>query len=242
MSRVGRAGLLLALGLIAARLLQSGGYGWFVQQRMFLPLVAATVVLLVFGVYEAINGAREEQRNPASGRWSVAPVVGWLLLLPLLVLIAVAPTGLGAAAASRVEAFTPNEQPDRVFPPLDASAGPPQLRVFDFLDRAVWDPEASLEGVPVRLEGLVVNDERTPDGFMLTRFMVSCCAADGIPLQVAVRGADRSYEDDTWVRAEVIWRSPDVPYSETEGPDVVEADVVSITVTDEPGNPYESPY
>ncbi len=233
--------LLLSLGAVTARMLWSGGYGWFVQQRMFIPLVLATVVLLGFGVFEAIQGTQEERRNPESSRWSVAPAVGWLLLLPLLVLIAVAPTGLGAAAASRVEAFTPNERLSR-FEPLDASAGPVDMRVYDFLERAVWDPDASLDGVTVRLEGLVVNDDRTPDGFMLTRFLVSCCAADGIPLQVALRGVDQTFEDDTWVVAEVVWRPPEVPYDQVQGTKIVEADVISLTVVPGTNDPYESPY
>ncbi|MEL7157811.1 MAG: TIGR03943 family protein [Actinomycetota bacterium] len=233
---------MVSLGAVLVRLLTSGGYGWFVQQRMFIPLVLASVVLLVFGGYEAIGGLREEQRSKEASRWSVAPAVGWLLLLPLVVLVMVAPTALGAAAATRVEAFTPTDQ-TTTFAPLDPSEAPIEMRVYDFLDRAIWDPERSLEGVPVRLEGLVVNDERAPGGFMLTRFMVSCCAADGIPLQVALRDTGQPLDDDTWVVADVIWRPPSTPYDQVEGPVVVEADVVSISP--QPGvrpDPYESPY
>ena len=40
------------------------------------------------------------------------------------------------------------------FEPLETGNGPVEMRVFDFLDRALWDDERSLEGVPVRLEGL----------------------------------------------------------------------------------------
>lgn len=242
MNRVGRAALLVSIGVVMARLIWSGGFGWFVQQRMRLPLLAATVVLIVFGVYEAITGSQEERRDETAVRRSVGPRVGWLLLLPILVLLSVAPTGLGAAAASRVDAYTPTETTDS-FEPLDGSNGPVELRVFDFLDRAVWDPEQSLDGVVVRLEGLVVNDDEVTDGFLLTRFMVSCCAADGIPLQVAVRGVGTVLDDDTWVIADVVWREPSVPYSELEWPWTVEADVVDLVVVpDAPNDPYESPY
>jgi uncharacterized membrane protein YcgQ (UPF0703/DUF1980 family) len=74
--------------------------------------------------------------------------------------------------------------------------------------------------------------------------MVSCCAADGIPLQVTVRGANTVLEDDTWVVADVIWRAPEVPYQETEGVWIIEADALVITpvVGGVPKDPYESPY
>lgn len=241
MNRLGRAAVMVSIGAMVARLLWSGGYGWFVQQHMFIPLVLAAIVLIGFGTFEIVVGIREEQRIGATSRWRVAPSVGWLLLLPLAVLVAVAPTGLGAAAASRIEAFSPTEETDE-FPPLDASGGPVEMRVYDFLDRAIWDDEQSLDGVTVRLEGLVVNDEEIADGFQLTRFLVSCCAADGIPLQVALRGLDAPLENNTWVIADVVWIEPEVPYPDS-GRRIVEADIVAIEP--QPGvrkDPYESPY
>ena len=242
MNRTGRAALMLSVGAVMARLVWTGGFGWFVQQRMRLPLLAAAVVLLVFGLYEAIGATRDEKRDPESLRRFAGPRVGWLLILPVLVLISVAPTGLGAEAADRVEAYTPTES-TREFPPLNPSAdGVVEMRVFDFLDRAVWDPERSLEGETVRLEGLVVNDPTVPDGFKLTRFMVSCCAADGIPLQVDLRDTGPPLDDGTWVIADVVWRPPGTAYPET-GVIIVEANAVSIEVVpDPPSDPYESPY
>lgn len=242
MNRVGRAAIMLALGGVTTRLLWSGGFGWFVQQRMFLPLVAAAVVLLVFGLYEAFAGALDESREEGVSRSSAGPTVGWMLILPLLVLISVAPTGLGAAAADRVAAFTPTES-TALFEPIDTSSGePPSMRVFDFLDRALWDDQRSLEDVVIRLEGLVVNDPELPDGFKLTRFLVSCCAADGIPLQVSLHGAGQTLPDDSWVVADVMWRPADFT-QDAEGAPVVEADVVSLQVIpNAPNDPYESPY
>lgn len=234
--------MILVLGAVMARLLWSGGFGWFVQQRMRLPLLAAAAVLMIFGVYEFVSASREEDQDPEATRRSAGPTVGWLLLLPVVVLISVAPTGLGAAAADRVDAYNPTETTEQ-FAALDTTNGPPELRVFDFLERAAWDEERSLEGEVVRLEGLVVNDPDVPGGFKLTRFMVSCCAADGIPLQVAVHDTGPALEDDTWVVADVMWRPPTTPYQEQGSAAIVEADAVSVTVVpDAPNDPYESPY
>ncbi len=243
MTRVGRAAVMLFLGLTMARLLWTGSFGWFIQQRMQWPLLGATVVLLLLGVYEGFLGSREELTDPEATRRSTAPKVGWLMVLPLLVLVSVAPTGLGAAAADRVENFTPTDTAEN-FPPLDTSAQPLEMRVFDFVDRAMWDDDRSIEDVVVRLEGLVVNDPEVADGFLLTRFLVSCCAADGVPLQVAVRGVETTFENDTWVVADVVWRVPEVRYiDQPVGEWYVEADVVAIEIDpDPPTDAYESPY
>ena len=241
MNRLGRAAILFWLGGFTIRLIWTGNFGWFVQQRMRYPLLAAAVVLLVLALYETFRGLAEEARDPSSVARSVAPRVGWLLVVPFVVLVSVAPTGLGAAAADRVGAFTPTEG-EGGFAPIDASSGPVEMRVFEFLDRALWDDARSLEEVPIRLEGLVVNDSGVSDGFKLTRFMVSCCAADGIPLQVAVHGAT-GFANDTWVIADVVWRPPEAPYQELEGDWLVEADAIEVRAVGEaPRDPYESPY
>ncbi len=264
MSRVGRAGVLLFVGVLVARLVWDGGFGWFVQQRMRIPLGIAAAILLVFGTYELFRSTRADGRRDGHGdepdhdepdhgqddghqhdhhHASAGPRVGWLLALPLLVLISVAPTALGAVAAGRVDAYVPTESTSR-FSPLPEGTAPLEMRVIEFLDRAVWDPEQSLEGRTIRLEGLVVNDPEVVDGFRLTRFMVSCCAADGIPLQVTVHAPGPPLEDDTWVVADVVWRTPDVPYRDTEGPWTIEADAVVVTPVQGgiPRDPYESPY
>lgn len=222
------------------RLVVTGDFGWFVQQRMRYPLLVAAAVLLGFGIYEIFRGARQEQEEPDSARRSVAPRVGWLLVLPFFVLLSVAPTALGAAAAGRVAPVIPAPSAG-VFAPIQSDGGPVEMSVREFLDRAVWDTSGSLDGVPVRLEGLVVNDETVPDGFKLTRFMVSCCAADGLPIQVTVRDTP-ALEDDTWVIADVEWIPPETPYRDLEGEWIVEAEAINIRVSEAPKDPYESPF
>lgn len=243
MTRLGRAAVMLFIAITMSRLLWTGSFGFFIQQRMQIPLILAVIGLFGLGVYEAVRALREEKTDPASATRATAPRVGWLMVLPLMVLVSVAPTGLGAAAAERVEAFTPVEASSN-FEPLDTSVQPVPMRVFDFVDRAFWDPAGSTEGVTVQLEGLVVNDESVPDGFLLTRFLVSCCAADGVPIQVAVRGVDTVYPDDTWVVADVVLRPPPAPFQELPlDQRTVNADAVSITVNpNAPTDAYESPY
>ena len=243
MTRLGRAALMFFLGITMARLLWSGSFGFFIQQRMALPLLCAAVALVIMGIYEGRQALRQEAEDPDAVRRSVAPGVGWLMVLPLVVLVSVAPAGLGAAAASRVDAFTPVEVQSN-FPPLDTSTQPVEMRVIDFVDRAIWDTEGSIDDITVRLEGLVVNSPEVDDGFLLTRFLVSCCAADGLPLKVALRESPQQFDDDQWVRATVQLLPPVDPEISQANLDLaVQARIVAIEALPEaPDSPYESPF
>ena len=237
---------MLSVGGVTMRLALSGGFGAFVQQRMKLPLILAASLLIVFGVVEAEGAFRQERRDPAAARRSISPVVGWLLAAPVLVLTAVAPSALGAAAAQRADPLTPTEQevPASGLAEIDDSAGPVEMRVYDFLSRALWDETGSLTGKQIVLEGIVVNDDNIDDGFRLTRFAVNCCAADGLPLQVGLRGIDDDFDNDIWVRATVVWRPPpEGGYQSAAAPEVVEADVLDLEIVENPpDDPYETPF
>lgn len=228
---------MLIIGLAVARMTATGAFGDFVQQRMRWPLIGATIVLLALGAIDLVRWIRaaDEEGRPA------APVVGLLMVVPIMVLIAVAPTALGASAADRVESYEPPapETEEWVLPEED----PFEMRVVDFARHALYDEEGQLEGRSVILEGIVVNDPDVPDGFLLVRFLVSCCAADGIPVKIALRDAPEQFEDDTWVRAVVTWTPPSVPYTDPDGPQYIEAEIERVDVIDDPpDSPYESPF
>jgi uncharacterized repeat protein (TIGR03943 family) len=230
----------LFVGAVALRLAWTGEFGDFLQQRMRWPLLIAGVAAFVLGVADAIRWDAEQRSDAHRRRARVAPSIGWLMLVPLLVLVAVAPTALGAAAVDRTDAYAGTERSG--FAPLPAS-DPVSLTFLEFIDRAVWDDDVSLRERRVRLTGFVVNDPRYPDGFVLTRFTVACCAADALPVQVAVDGAPAPLADDTWVDAVVVWREPASPYDLAGGDWIVEAELVDIEVLDgAPDAPYESPY
>jgi uncharacterized repeat protein (TIGR03943 family) len=237
---------MLVIGGFVVRLVLTNGYASFVQERMRIPLILAAGMLLVFGAVEAVGAFRAEAADPDSSRRSISPTVGWLLTAPILVLIAVAPTALGAAAAQRAEPLTPTEvdTPESGIEPVDDSDGPVEMRVYEFLSRALWDETGSLTDKEIVLEGIVVNDPAITDGFRLTRFAVSCCAADGLPLQVGIRGVAESFDDDTWVRATIVWRPPpDGGYRAEGAPEVVEADIIDLQLIENPpDDPYETPY
>lgn len=272
MNQTAKGALLLVLGLITGRLVLNGNYASFVQARMRWPLLIAAGLLLALAAYELWHAWRVEHRNdehrndcehgdhagehdsdpqpvdasrPGTGhahRHGI-PAVGWLLVAPLVVLYAVAPTALGAAAAGRTTANLPRAE-GISFDPLPA-AEPVELRVLEFVQRALYDEQRSLNGRTVRLTGLVVNDPAAPDSFRLTRFVVSCCAADGLPVQVTVHGAG-AFPDDTWLTVTGTWRATEfvaVSREKASAPAEVAMDASEVTVLDgPPEHPYEVPY
>jgi len=233
----GRGTVTLIIGIMVGRMTLTGSFGDFVQQRMRWPLAIAAVFLIVLGVIDLVRWSRaalEQDRR-------AAPAVGALMVIPILVFVAVAPTALGASAADRVDSYEPPE------PETDSWALPEEdpfeMRMVDFVNHALYDEDGRLEGRSVILEGIVVNDPEVPDGFVLVRFLVSCCAADGIPLKIALLDSPERFEDDTWVRATVTWKPPPVPYDDPDAPLYIEATVESVEVIDDPpDSPYESPF
>lgn len=218
--------LLIAVGAVAVR------FGFSSAALAYLK-PAFQPVLLIAGVVLVLLGGHGLLRPPAAeahghGGHGDAPGVAWLLAVPLLVLLLVAPPALGSFAAGRQgpvasvsgSAFTE-------LPP--AREGAVDLGLRDFVTRALQDPDRSLDGVPVRVVGFVVPDE-DGDGYLLSRFTVACCAADATAYTTRVTG-DGGRAADTWVEVTGRWEPGD-----GEVPVLVADDV---TVVPAPEEPYE---
>ena len=170
------------------------------------------------------------------------PAVAWLLVLPLLALLLIAPPPLGAFAAARAGAG--NLTTTRTsYPPLpDPVDGAVELTFSEYVFRALYDEDRSLQGQRIRLVGFVTED---PDaqpgsgGYLLTRFRLSCCAADGMPVSVAVTADPQPRAVETWLEVEGTWEprpeaEPGVP--STLPPVMVASSVDTVA---QPDQPYE---
>lgn len=178
--------------------------------------------------------------------------MAWLLALPPLALVLIAPPALGAFAASRQAIPPPTSQTrptgqvtptagPSLFPPLippgDGAAVP--LTLAEYLARDYEEPH-TLAGVRIRLAGFVTPQPSGRDGYLLTRFAISCCAADATALKVTIHGDPVPRAPDTWLEVEGHWQqrpsgNPDQPASETP---LLLAE--SIRVINQPSPPYES--
>ncbi|MBO0869635.1 MAG: TIGR03943 family protein [Micromonosporaceae bacterium] len=109
--------------------------------------------------------------------------VAWLLVVPMLVLLLLAPQPLGSYSAARAgTALGAARSTD--FVPLPAG-DPIRVSLLDYAARAVFDPRA-LAGRHVVLSGFVLPG---PHGaWYLTRMVITCCAADAQPIKVGLSG------------------------------------------------------
>lgn len=225
----------------------------YVKEGLRPFLIGAGLLLVVTAVmtlwYElrpaaADTGATGEQQPPAPTRHAHddhghhdhhGPRVAWLLLLPVLGLLLVAPPALGSYAAGQAGTALSADQ-EYEYPPLPAG-DPAKTTVLDYAARALFDEGRSLGDRRVQLTGFVAPG---PGGEpILARMIMSCCAADGRPVKVGMAGdAPVGLADDAWI--EVTGR-----YTDRRGRDPVNdeeipyLDVESWRQVNPPTNPYE---
>ncbi|MEU1199365.1 TIGR03943 family protein [Streptomyces sp. NPDC005813] len=130
------------------------------------------------------HGQAVEDANDADGHGHShrEPLVSWLLVLPLLALILVAPPALGSYSALRTGTAL---QKPLAYPPL-GDHDPLPMSLVDYAGRAAYDHGHSLAGRHIRVTGFVALDHAgTP---YLVRMALNCCAADAQPVKVGLSG------------------------------------------------------
>jgi uncharacterized repeat protein (TIGR03943 family) len=239
-----QGGILILTGGVVARMAVSGTYLLYVRQGMRPWLLSSALVLVVLGclrVWSALRPGPAAAAGPAAGHGHEphAPAVAWLLVLPVLAVVLIAPNPLGSFTAARQSATVAVVAPPDPFPPLERSAdGTVALPVMEFVRRALFDDRRSLAGVPVRLVGMVAPAAKGgTEDFRLVRFMIACCAADAQAVQVAVHGVPGSVPPtDAWVEVVGRWRAPTAAEADDQVPPFV---VDEIRTVPRPESPYE---
>jgi uncharacterized repeat protein (TIGR03943 family) len=200
--------VLLLLGGAVLRTSLSDLYLRYVKEGLRPFLVGAGVVLVLAAVMTLWYDLRRQLAGGGDGPGHQAhdpgrhahgehgPRVGWLLLLPVLGLLLVAPPALGSFAAGQSGTALGSRQSSD-FPPLP-SGDPAKITVLDYASRAVFDGGQSLGGRRVQLTGFVMA---APDGSAyLARMVLSCCAADARPIKVGLAGAaPAGLSPDSWL-------------------------------------------
>jgi uncharacterized repeat protein (TIGR03943 family) len=218
-------GTVLAVGLTDA-------YLAYVQPG-FRPLLVVSGAVLV--VLSLAGPVLDRPRPATAGEHGHVPWSSWLLLLPVAVLLLVAPPALGVFTAQRqaqpVAAATA-EQPPRSAPGEDG------VRAMSVLEYGMWalaDDPSYVAGGPVRLQGFVVP--RGEGGWYVARIRIGCCAADAVPTSVVVLGGRDDVEAGAWVEVEGTW-APPVDHPEAGYPEPV-LEAAAVTPIEPPANPYE---
>ncbi|HEX9336521.1 MAG TPA: TIGR03943 family protein [Pseudonocardiaceae bacterium] len=222
--------LLVLVGGALVKITLNGTYLRYVRPTALPWVLAAGMITAGLGVVAIVRDVladRGRQDHCHAGRWV------WLLVLPVLAIVLVAPPALGADSVVRAGNRTATVARPTALPPLPRGAVVP-IAMSEFIARSVWDATGSLTGRTVQLTGFVVHDNGTD---YLARLVITCCAADATPMKVALAGRQAGHlPDNQWVRMAGVPR----PGSATEANGYTATIVVSSLITiDAPADPYE---
>lgn len=180
------------------------GYLWL-SGEMTRYLGPRTYWVVIFGTI-ALGGAALAHlftlRTEHPARPSFGELLGSaLLIVPVIAVVMIPSAELGALAASRKSSGGLVSAVANIVP-ATADGGP--ISFIDIHYATESAPYAELAGVvdgaEVELVGFVTGSLETRTDFDLTRFYVSCCAADAVPYSVEIDpGGSGGYEDDQWL-------------------------------------------
>ena len=234
MSPLLQSTVLGTVGMLAAAAAANGLYLNFVKESLRWPLLAAGALLVALAAYGALVDRPAAEEGGAGHGHPLR--IGWLFALPFLLLGIVAPPPLGAYSAERDSGVLPRVESAEGLPPLPSWPDPLPLSLSEFSARALYDDRRPLAGRTVRLTGFVSRGQGR-EGWVLTRMALSCCAADGLAVKVAVRGGER-LPDDTWLEVEGQWvPTPAAAPGQTPGLPVLQ--ISAQREIDRPAQPYE---
>jgi putative membrane protein len=184
----------LVLALLGGTLLKltiNGDYQRYVKVGLRPYLIAAAIVVLVLAaasLWQALAARRAaaqqsagDDHGHAHGRFDVA----WLLVLPMLTLLLIAPPALGSYSAARSGTALGAAPGGSQLSPLP-DGDPVRLSILDYASRAVYDHGRSLGGRQITLSGFLLAGGG--GAWYLTRMVITCCAADAQPIKVGLGG------------------------------------------------------
>jgi uncharacterized repeat protein (TIGR03943 family) len=197
--------ILLLTGGELSRLAWTGSYARYVKPGARDNLYAAGAVILVVALITLWQTLRPATRTDTPdhdeplrhlGHSHRGFDVGWLLVVPMALLLLVAPPAIGSYEAARTGSALP-PAPSSPYPPLPAG-DLIAMSVIDYASRAVFGAGKTLQGRQVTLTGFLTT---APGGWYLTRMVVTCCAADAQPVKVGLSGTlPAGVASDQWMQ------------------------------------------
>jgi uncharacterized repeat protein (TIGR03943 family) len=178
-------------------LLLSGRSFFYLSDRTdwVVPMGAIILTIAVAGQLWSARGPRPEPLGRGDA-WRLGVIV-----VPVVATLVAPTASLGSYAASRRSSFVSSGYTTTA---ADIESG--ELTLIDVAgavrSREAMQALVQRAGSEVAFVGFVARDSAMPaDEFLLSRFLVSCCVADALSIQVRVVGAPPGeLEEDDWVR------------------------------------------
>jgi uncharacterized repeat protein (TIGR03943 family) len=175
----------------------SGRTAFYLSSRTSWVVPMGAIILTVATMGRLVS-ARSHRPASLSGREALA--LG-AIVIPVVAVLVLPQASLSSFAASRRSSFV---GAGFVASAEDIAAGELSLPDVAGALRTTEGRKALVAraGDEVSFVGFVTRDDGTfADEFTLTRFMISCCVADALSVEVRVVGAPPGqFEEDEWVR------------------------------------------
>ena len=200
--------LTIVIGVLALQVSASNAILKYLRPSM-RPYLLATAVLLIAAGTVSLLTFRSQRGDEAHhhGHHRISRV-GWMMLLPAIVAVVVAPGTFGSWGAGRhgpvALAYRRNFDIGKYLAAQRLAGAQPAMKISDFL-WASGDPKqtGALSTVDIEITGFVTHVDSDGEGVLrVNRYVMGCCAADAAPLQVIVRGS-APIADDQWVKVKV---------------------------------------
>ena len=196
-AKIASAATMAAWGGLFWWLLLSGRSFFYLSERTdwVVPMGALILTVAVAG---RLWSARSDHPEPLERKeaWRLG-----VIAVPVVATLVLPAASLGSYAAARRSSFVSSGYTSTA---ADIESG--ELSLVDVAgalrSREAMRALGARAGTEVSFVGFVARDAGMPaDEFMLSRFLVSCCVADALSVQVRIVGAPPgSLEEDDWVR------------------------------------------
>lgn len=235
---------LISMGVFLYSRFWNGKLFFYINERFVWLTIFASVGFLLVGMSYRYRSAHSHDHDHDHAGHTHGQVSWWglgILLSPIVLGLLVPPKPLGAAAMVNRDVSLESLTSAAAANPADVLTKPKQDKnILDWLIefRSSNDP-AVFDGETIQLTGFVYRDDRF-DGqtFMISRFVLSCCAADAAPLGLIVAWPESGgLADDQWVEV-----SGHLQAGEFMGETMPIIIADSVTPTEIPDRPYLYPF
>jgi putative membrane protein len=235
---------LIGLGLFLYSRIYNGTLFYYISERFaWLTLLAAIGFIIVGASYRYRAAQADPHEHDHAGHQHGNLSWGGLLLvaLPVILGLVVPPKPLGAAAMSNRE-ISVGSVSSATAPKTSQLISRPasEKNVLDWLiDFRLSQDPAAFASQEAKVIGFVYRDERFGGNqFMVSRFVVSCCAADAAPLGLVVHWPKTTaLTSDQWVEVSGRFQAGEF---DGEPMPILIAD--NVAPTEIPDQPYLYPY
>lgn len=235
--------LLLGLSIFFAAKAANGQLTWYINAR-FVPLTIfgiAFLAVLAQTVFTDIRRSRKQEQEDLDHdhhhEHEHAPASGnlWVMLVPLAIGILIPARPLDSAAFSTKGFSTSaplisSDSSARIF-----ETESEERNILDWLKLFNFEEDVTqFVGQSASVVGFVYfNDDLEADQFYVSRFVVSCCAADGFAIAMPVQwGEALTLEQDSWVLVKGSIES--ITLDGNRVPMIVAESVQSVPAPDQP--------